>query len=53
LLFTDYHPRESKRGGAWCGGFREHSISKEGTEIKPLISMLVILHVQVAKLLLY
>lgn len=39
LLFTDYHPRPSKRGGAWCGGFREHSISKEGKEIYPLISM--------------
>jgi len=39
LLFTDFHPRASKRGGAWCGGFREHSISKEGKEIYPLVSM--------------
>ncbi|HAN17512.1 MAG TPA: peptidase M3 [Bacteroidales bacterium] len=39
LLFTDFHPRASKRGGAWCGGFRDHSISKEGVEIKPLVSM--------------
>ncbi|OFX89530.1 MAG: peptidase M3 [Bacteroidetes bacterium GWF2_33_16] len=39
LLFTDFHPRPSKRGGAWCGGFRDHSISKEGVEIKPLVTL--------------
>jgi len=39
LLFTDFHPRPSKRGGAWCGGFREHSITKEGVEIKPLVTL--------------
>jgi len=25
LLYTDYHPRDNKQGGAWCGGFREES----------------------------
>ena len=39
LLFTDFHPRPSKQGGAWCGGFREHSISKEGKEIYPLVTL--------------
>ena len=38
LFFTDYHPRPSKRGGAWCGAYREHSISKDGEEIYPLVN---------------
>ena len=25
ILYTDYYPRADKRGGAWCGGFREES----------------------------
>ncbi len=25
ILYTDYFPRESKRGGAWCGEFRGES----------------------------
>jgi peptidyl-dipeptidase Dcp len=25
ILYTDYYPRESKQGGAWCGGFRAES----------------------------
>lgn len=39
LLFMDFHPRASKRGGAWCGDFRGHSFSKNGEEIKPLVSL--------------
>jgi peptidyl-dipeptidase Dcp len=25
ILYTDYYPRESKQGGAWCGEFRAES----------------------------
>ncbi|HPM19241.1 MAG TPA: M3 family metallopeptidase, partial [Bacteroidales bacterium] len=24
VLYMDFHPRESKRQGAWCGGYRNH-----------------------------
>jgi len=36
LFYTDYHPRASKRGGAWCNGFRSAQLT-EGGEILPLI----------------
>ncbi len=38
VLFMDFHPRESKRGGAWCGGYRDHEI-KAGKEVKPLVTV--------------
>jgi len=38
LFFMDMHPRASKRGGAWCGGFRDHYYTKDGEEIKPLVT---------------
>jgi peptidyl-dipeptidase Dcp len=36
LLYTDYHPRASKRGGAWMGSFRKQS-KREGKNIAPVI----------------
>jgi peptidyl-dipeptidase Dcp len=38
LFFMDMHPRASKRGGAWCGGFQGHSFTKDGKEITPLVT---------------
>ena len=38
LFFMDMHPRASKRGGAWCSGFRNHRFTKDGTEITPLVN---------------
>ena len=38
LFFMDMHPRASKRGGAWCGEFREHHYTKDGKEVAPLIN---------------
>jgi peptidyl-dipeptidase Dcp len=38
LLYTDYFPRESKRGGAWMTTYRDQSVS-EGKEIRPLVSL--------------
>jgi len=38
VLFMDFHPRASKRGGAWCGAYRGHKV-KDGKEIKPLATV--------------
>lgn len=32
----DFHPRSSKRGGAWCGRYRGHQVNAEGKEIQPV-----------------
>ncbi len=36
LLYVDYFPRASKRGGAWMGGFREQS-KADGKDVRPVI----------------
>ncbi len=36
VFYLDPHPRASKRGGAWCGGYRETS-KHEGKRIAPLV----------------
>ena len=38
LFFMDMHPRASKRGGAWCGGYQGHYFTKDGKEITPLVN---------------
>jgi peptidyl-dipeptidase Dcp len=38
VLFMDFFPRESKRGGAWCDAYREHKVV-DGKEIKPLVTV--------------
>ena len=38
LFFMDMHPSASKRGGAWCGGYRDHKFTKDGKEIYPLVN---------------
>lgn len=37
LLYTDYHPRASKRGGAWMSSYRKQS-RLGGREITPVIT---------------
>lgn len=37
ILYTDYHPRASKRGGAWCGSYRKQ-MKKDGRNVIPLIN---------------
>jgi len=37
VLYTDYFPRASKRGGAWMNSFRKQS-RPDGTKITPVIS---------------
>lgn len=38
LLYIDYFPRESKRGGAWMTSFREEGIY-DGVEERPFVSL--------------
>ena len=37
VLYTDYHPRASKRGGAWCGAYRKQ-MKKDGQNVTPVIN---------------
>jgi peptidyl-dipeptidase Dcp len=37
LFLTDYHPRASKRGGAWCGGFRDQYV-RDGKDVRPIVT---------------
>ena len=39
VFYTDFYPRESKRGGAWMTSFREQGFSKEGVEERPFVSI--------------
>ncbi len=38
VLYLDYFPRESKRGGAWCGEYRSQSY-KDGKKVTPLVTI--------------
>ncbi|MDM8003156.1 MAG: M3 family metallopeptidase [Bacteroidota bacterium] len=39
ILMIDYHPRASKRGGAWCSAMRPQRLDEEGNFVTPLVSM--------------
>ncbi|KAB2866156.1 MAG: M3 family metallopeptidase, partial [Bacteroidales bacterium] len=38
LLYLDYHPRPSKRVGAWCGRFRQQTYEK-GKKVDPIVTI--------------
>ncbi len=38
VLYMDFHPRESKRQGAWCGGYRNHHIVN-GKPVTPVVTL--------------
>lgn len=40
ILYLDFHPRESKKQGAWCGSYRDHKI-EDGKEITPVVTMVM------------
>ncbi len=40
VLYLDFHPRDSKRQGAWCGSYRDHKIS-DGKVITPVVTMVM------------
>ena len=39
VLYLDYHPRDGKSGGAWCGEYRTQSFDAEGNRISPIVSI--------------
>lgn len=38
VLYLDFHPRASKRGGAWCTSYRPQSY-KDGKRVAPVVSV--------------
>ncbi len=38
VLYMDFHPRESKEGGAWCDGYRAYHI-KDGKPVTPVVTV--------------
>lgn len=40
VLYLDFHPRESKSQGAWCGRYRSHKV-EDGREITPVVTMVM------------
>lgn len=39
LLYMDFHPRASKRGGAWMSSFRSQHVDKDGKFVHPIITI--------------
>jgi peptidyl-dipeptidase Dcp len=39
ILYMDFHPRESKRGGAWMNSYRVQQIDRNGQFIHPVITI--------------
>jgi peptidyl-dipeptidase Dcp len=37
VFYVDFHPRSSKRGGAWSGGFRDQYF-KDGKDVRPIVT---------------
>jgi peptidyl-dipeptidase Dcp len=38
VLYLDFFPRASKRGGAWCGGYRSQTY-KDGKRVAPVVTV--------------
>ena len=41
VLYLDFHPRASKRDGAWMTSFREQHIDAQGNDVRPLVSLVM------------
>jgi peptidyl-dipeptidase Dcp len=39
IIYLDFFPRESKKGGAWMTNYREQSTSADGKNIRPVVSL--------------
>ncbi len=39
ILYMDFFPRESKKGGAWMTNYREQYVNEEGTDVRPVVSI--------------
>lgn len=41
ILYLDFHPRDSKKSGAWMTSFREQRIDRNGDDVRPLVSLVM------------
>ena len=41
VIYTDFFPRPSKRPGAWMTGFKDQSITDEGVNSRPHVSIVM------------
>lgn len=41
VLYTDFHPREGKRGGAWMTEYQGQCISESGENVRPHVSIVM------------
>lgn len=39
VIYLDFFPRESKKGGAWMNNYREQFTNAEGKNIRPVVSL--------------
>ncbi len=39
IIYFDFFPRDSKRGGAWCGGYRPQSYDEHGNRVVPVTTI--------------
>ncbi len=39
ILYMDFFPRESKKGGAWMNNYREQYKTAGGTDVRPVVSI--------------
>ncbi len=39
VLYTDFHPRETKQGGAWMTNYKEQWCEENGTDSRPHVSV--------------
>lgn len=39
LIYFDFFPRASKRGGAWCGAYRDQGYDEQGNKILPIVTI--------------
>ncbi|MDR1742323.1 MAG: M3 family metallopeptidase [Dysgonamonadaceae bacterium] len=39
IIYFDFFPRDSKRGGAWCGSYRPQSYDEHGNRVIPIVNI--------------
>ncbi len=39
ILYMDFHPRDSKRGGAWMSSYRSQRVDQDGKFVHPVITI--------------
>ena len=39
VLYMDFFPRDSKKGGAWMNNYREQYKTADGTDVRPVVSI--------------